>query len=164
MMRIIGSGHSYDEFVAVLRMRAHELGMAHEHLDHAAPFQTGYAGKIFAGVPMKSLGRFTFGPMLRALGLKFVLVEDADAIKRITYGAKKRNDAGESMPAKKKPRNRRSKNNRHLRGISEWGKLFNAKRSLKLSPMQRIAIARRAAIVRWATIKRAAESKLGGTK
>lgn len=37
---------SYDELIAALRMRRHELGLSQMDLDHLAGFQDGYSGKL----------------------------------------------------------------------------------------------------------------------
>ena len=73
---------SYDELIAALRARADELKVTREGLDAVSGLQAGYSAKLLAPVPMRSLGKVSLGPMLQALGLAVVLVEDPEAIRR----------------------------------------------------------------------------------
>ena len=73
---------TYDELIAAFRARADELKVTRETLDSVSGLQAGYSGKLLAPVPMKSLGRVSLGPMLQAMGLAIVLVEDPEAMRR----------------------------------------------------------------------------------
>jgi hypothetical protein len=83
------------------------------------------------------------GPLLTALGLMLVVVEDADAMRQFTSRIlKTRHDASVRM----RPTGRHIK---WARIGPQWAAMMNARRYLKLSPMQRKASARTAAKARW---------------
>ena len=69
---------------AVVRARADELQVARTTIDDLAGTQSGYASKVLAPKPIKTLlGRRTLGPILGALGLALIVVEDKEALVRI---------------------------------------------------------------------------------
>lgn len=76
---------AYDELIDALRARAEELRVSRESLDEIMKtLPDGYASKLLAPVLVKFLGRISLGPMIQALGLAIVLVEDEAAIARIS--------------------------------------------------------------------------------
>jgi hypothetical protein len=75
---------AYDELIDALRARAEELRVSRESLDEIMKtLPDGYASKLLAPVLVKFLGRISLGPMIQALGLAIVLVEDEAAMARI---------------------------------------------------------------------------------
>lgn len=146
----------YLGLIAALRSRADELRISREALDHLTGLQSGYSGKLLAPVPLRALGRTSLGPMLGAMGLKIVLVEDLAAFKRVESRIKRQATTGGSVPAKKRNR-RRSR----LRGCSDWGKLMRARQIALMTDRQRSDSARRAIRIRWRRVraeKRASKS------
>lgn len=73
----------YSELHAALRARAEQLNVSRETIDNVAGFQQGYASKLLAGKPITIIGKWSFGTILAALGVKLILVEDPDAMARI---------------------------------------------------------------------------------
>jgi hypothetical protein len=73
----------YSDLVAALRARANALDVSRGTIDEVAGLPSGYAGKLLALVPSKTLGRVSLGPVLGALGVMLVLVEDAAALDRV---------------------------------------------------------------------------------
>lgn len=90
MTESLAEVRSYDELHAALRARAHSLNVSRESIDAVAGLQSGYAAKLLCDPPLKKLGMDSLGPMLGALGLKMIVVEDADAMARFTSRASKR--------------------------------------------------------------------------
>lgn len=151
-MRHLAEIRSYGELLAALRARADELGVTRMGLDDVTGLQNGYAAKLLAPVPIKSLGKFSMGPMLSAMGVMLIMVEDVDTLARITKRVPKRvnpnqpADAGDAMPAKRKRRRK------GFRG-SEAGRMLRAKQILKQSPKRRKEIAKMAAETRWRRVR-----------
>lgn len=73
----------YAGLIQVLRDRRDELDIPHEVIGEIAGLQSGYASKLLAPNPMKGLGPVTLGPMLGALGLAVIVVEDPAAVARV---------------------------------------------------------------------------------
>lgn len=92
--RTIATIIDYDGLHSAIRARADEIGITREQIDLAAEWPSGYASKILAPVPFKTLGRQSLGPMLAILGLKVILVEDPEAMAQITESGVRRVRAG----------------------------------------------------------------------
>jgi len=82
--RQIAICHDYNSLHSALRARVHELNISYQTVDFEAEFTQGHASKILSPYPIKGLGRTTLGPMLQALGLAIVLVEDPKSLERIS--------------------------------------------------------------------------------
>jgi hypothetical protein len=150
----------YKELVAALRARADELQITRETLDHVAGLQSGYAAKLLAPVPIRRIGR-ALGPILSAMGLALVVVEDVEVLKRIDSQLTKRNrsrDTNANMPTLKK-----SKKGTFWTGCSEWGRMMAARRVLMASPTELTNRARNAARSRWARHRARNESNTANT-
>lgn len=141
--RQIAVVHDYDGLHAALRARADELRISRESIDANAGFQDGYTGKLLAPVPIKGIGQVTLGPLLTVLGLKIVLIEDADALTRYAKRAKKRRHPSGSIPAKKRAKRQA------FRGDSDWGRVMRARQILMQSPGERSQQAKRMNRMRW---------------
>lgn len=131
----------YDDLHAALRARAEELLLSRQTVDEVAGLTAGYAAKLLAPKPMKILGPMSFGSLLGALGLKLVVVEDAEAMAKYAHNRVERTE------------NMVRAVSRHwvitanfLRTIQSKGGIARAK---SLSPYKRRAIARKAAKARW---------------
>jgi hypothetical protein len=66
--RQLATVRDYAQLHTALRLRADELKTTREAIDDLAGLQNGYAAKLLAPVPIKSLGRESLGPMLAVLG------------------------------------------------------------------------------------------------
>lgn len=86
--RQLATVRSYDELIAALRARSLELNATREAIDEVAGLQKGYTAKVLAPAAPKGLGRISMGPLLGALGVVLVMVEDAEsrAVKRVGGG------------------------------------------------------------------------------
>jgi hypothetical protein len=149
---------SYDELHAVMRARVEELQVTRESIDNVTGLQSGYAGKLLAPIPIKSLGRTSMGPMLEVLGLALVVVEDPESLEKYADRLEKR----ERKDGMHKPVEHRGPTLREtraaqrqmlreaLRKVARKGGLKSALvRGVRLSPAQRRRIAKRAARARW---------------
>lgn len=140
--RIIATVRDYDQLVAALRARVAEFGVSAEVIDDTAGLPVRYTSKLLAPIPIKGIGRVSLGPMLGALGLKLIVVEDTEALARVQARLKRKADQYAHTGMHTRSRHQ-------WRGDSQWGKVLAARRILMLTPRQRTKIAKRAAAARW---------------
>jgi hypothetical protein len=138
---------------AVMRARADELQVARTTIDDLAGIQSGYASKVMSPKPIKTLlGRRTLGPILGALGLALVVIEDKEALARIAGRlVKKRHGIDASLGSL--PTELRIAVDQTAAGIIkrdriDWSRRANEARN-KLPKRERRRIARLAARARW---------------
>jgi hypothetical protein len=144
--RQLGVCHDYDGLHRILRDRADELNVSRTTLDEAAGLTPGHASKLLAPRPLKKLGVVSLGLMLQAMGLKLVVVEDVEALERISA----------KLIPREVPANVLSLSwgrAKHLLVSKRWvkknGRKGGKQRAKNLWPRQRSAIARKAAKARW---------------
>src|ERR1700704_4485152 len=144
--RQLGICQDYDGLHRILRDRAEELNVSRTTLDEAAGFTPGHASKLLAPRPLKKLGATTLGLMLQVMGLKLVVVEDVEALERISA----------KLIPREVPANVLSLSwgrAKHLLVSKRWvkknGRKGGEQRAKNLSPRRRRAIARKAAKARW---------------
>jgi hypothetical protein len=142
-MTALAEVRTYSQLIEALRQRSAAIGMTREQLDAEAPLQLGYAAKLLSPTPVRALGVQTMGPVLMTLGVKLVLMEDVEALERITKCAKSAADANHTMPT-----TRKRKRHRFPKG-PEFAKMMRARGLVKQSPVERRKIARAAARARW---------------
>lgn len=142
----VGIARSYDELIDALRARAEQLRISRSSLDEIMKtLPDGYASKLLGPVPVRSLGRVSLGPMIAALGLAIVLVEDEKAMARIAGHVGTR-DEKEALKATMRGR-----------ACIRWeaSKMGPARRKggknrwLGVSKAKRRELARKAAVARW---------------
>lgn len=144
--RVLATVRSYTELHEALRARADALQVTREAIDHVTGWPSGYAGKVLAPVPIKTLNAASMGPLLTVLGLAIVVVEDQAAIDAYVRRLSRwRRDASVVM---RSAQNRKKRQHPH-KGDSLWAKEMNAWRRLKTSPKQRSKSASFAAKMRW---------------
>lgn len=148
--RLIAEVRDYQELVAALRARVVELGVASETIDEVAGIPLRYTAKLLAPIPVKGLGRFSMGPLLGALALKLLVVEDTEMVEKLRHRWVPTRNASRSMLATKSPAR-----SRFPRGPA-FATLMQARRVLKQSPEQRSRIATKAARARWSKRRRPA--------
>jgi hypothetical protein len=88
------------------------------------------------------IGMQSLGPLLTVLGVKLIMVENLDALRRFAPRLTKRNAASVRY-ASGRTRKKRPKLG------PKWGKLMAARRVLSQSPSERSRIAHLAAVSRW---------------
>jgi hypothetical protein len=145
----------YDGMIAALRERMREIGVTNETIDALTGLQSGYVGKLLAPTRIKNLGPTSFGLMLQSLGLKLIVVEDAENTKKMQPRWVKREKAAPMLAMPSIPR-------------PQW--LFSSRsaRSARLlqlqeqPPAERSRIARQAARARWQRQREGAQRKAAG--
>jgi hypothetical protein len=81
-MDTLGEIRDYFDMQAIIRDRAAAFQVTREGLDDVAGIPNGYAAKLLAPYPIRFLGPKTMGPVLEALGLKLIAVEDPEAVSK----------------------------------------------------------------------------------
>jgi hypothetical protein len=148
-MKPLAEIRTYDDLSAALRLRAESLKISRETIDAISGLQPGYAGKLLAPVPIKTLSRVSLGAMLGALGVKLILVPDVEMMAKIEKRLIKRRrrvDAGELMLAKYSHKKRGNPNGKRN---PELMRLLRMKQLANQSDDDRKRLARKAARARW---------------
>lgn len=151
--RLIAVVRTMDDLREAFRARADELNITRESIDEVGGLQNGYAGKLLAPVPIKNIGRVSLGPLLTVMGVKLLLVVDDEALARYTARAEKRKTASATML----PRKNRSRT--QYRNDSDWSKMQNALRTLRVNQEKRSKISKIAAKTRWRNRRKARARK-----
>jgi hypothetical protein len=129
--------------LAALRARINELQVNGERFENFAGLPRGYLSKLVGIRPIRRLGMTSFAPVLAALGLRCLFVEDPEGTKRLKNQVKPRNPSYvRAVPADAcmvlTPK--------ILRRIRKAG---GKARMARLTPKQRSELGRRAANARW---------------
>jgi hypothetical protein len=128
----------YISLHAALRERANQLNISRTTLDGLAGIPDGYASKLLALKPVKIIGPKSLGPVLGALGVRLLLIEDEEAVRRLKHRWKPRKANA--------VRHTFDPVTDFLRRIAILG---GQARARLCSPDERVKIARRAAKARW---------------
>jgi hypothetical protein len=142
--RVIAEFSEYAGFIDGLRSRVSELNVAGATVDGIAGYAAGYTQKLLGVRQVKRLGMRSMGDLLGALGLKAQLVEDPEAMARVSSRLVQRR---QSVPAAGTHAVHFEVSKRFLRKIAAMG---GKARAAKLTPRQRSALGRRLARARWA--------------
>jgi hypothetical protein len=86
MSRQLAEATTYDGLIAAFRNRAAELQVAGETIDEVAGLPARYSAKLLGPNQIRRIGAISLGPLLGALALKLVIVEDEDALRQ--YGSR----------------------------------------------------------------------------
>jgi hypothetical protein len=76
---------SYDDLLAVLRARMHELNITFDCLDHISGLQSNYSAKLLGARPVKTLGPVSLGAVLGSLALRITVSVDHEAEARLRH-------------------------------------------------------------------------------
>jgi hypothetical protein len=140
---IIAEARDYGQLIDALRSRLDSLNTTMEVVDDVAGLPLRYSSKIFAPVPVKSVGKVSLGPILGALGLKLLVAVDEEMFERIRHRLTPRRNTRGGIRAT--PGRKRSV----LLGNSDWGRVMHARWMLATTPRRRRAWARQAIAARW---------------
>jgi len=91
--RIIGEFADYSGMLKALRSRVEELQIQGERFDSFAGLPDGYLSKLIGVRPVRRIGMTSLGPLLDALGIYCVVVEDPIATQRLKNRIIPRNNA-----------------------------------------------------------------------
>src|SRR5271154_4337122 len=145
--RIVAAVGSYPDLLAALRTRASELEVTYATIERLALLADGHVSKLLSTRPAKHLGLSSFGPLLYALGLKMLLVEDAEALAVNMQSQHWETRCGPTMLTDAEHRPITIYVNRRL--MRRLARKSVEARKRKIPPEQRSKIARNAAQARW---------------
>jgi hypothetical protein len=131
----IATVRSYDDLRRAVADWCRQIGMTREELDDEAGLTNGHAGKLLSERAIKRLGIVSLGRVMAATGLVLIVAADPDAPPRPAHADDNANGST-------------TQHWRSQRGTG-WGRRMAALRTIKLSPAQRSASARKAAEARW---------------
>ncbi len=102
--RVLAEAADYVSLLDAFRARAAELGITRLEIDEIGGLTSGRASKLLAPIPIKGFGRTSLGPLLGALALKLVVVEDPAMLPRVVWQlGHKRATAGRSFGPQRRP-------------------------------------------------------------
>lgn len=155
----VTSRDGWDGLIEGLRKAFDQLGTTWRVGNDIAGLAEGHLEKIFAPIPIKGLGRRTFGPVLGACGAKILIVVDETALAFVRQHNRFRPRKGavtRAKTAKKRKANQRLRQRRLL--PPELARMMRARQVLQQSGSERSAIARKAAVIRWERVKAAVKA------
>jgi hypothetical protein len=138
--RVIAEFADYDGMLAVVRARIAELQINGERFDEFAGLPKGYLSKLTTARPVRKIAK-SMGPLFAGLGLRLLVIEDADATERLKNGLLPRNQAYVRSVAV----------HGHLttRFLKKIGRKGGENSRMNLSKRLRKQLARKAALARW---------------
>ena len=140
--RIVGEFVEYSDFVQAIRDRVAELGIHGTRFDSLAGWPEGYLSKLTCERPVRRIGISSMGPLLSAMGVKLVMVEDPAGTARLRRLPPRNLSFVRVMPAAASIlfTARQLKRIRRLGGHA---------RMAQLTAKERRELARKAALARW---------------
>jgi hypothetical protein len=136
--RIVGEAVDHDGLVAVLRARKDALQLSDKFVDQLAGLADGHTGKILGRTPVRTLGSASLTGLLGALGVKLIVVEDAEQSARIGRRWEKRTATHAGRPH---PRVGKEAYKAAMPLVmSEWSRKANAARWGRATPEHRAAV------------------------
>ena len=146
---IIAEIRSYSDFTAALRAWIATNNTTYESINAIAGLQDGYLAKMIAATPVRSFSRISLGATLGALGVKLLLVVDAEKLAAIRpqFTPRKKN-ALNSMLSERVPVKRPYA---AFRGNPVLAKMLHDQWMVRSTPQRRRKIAAKAAKARWST-------------
>jgi hypothetical protein len=145
---VLGTFADCDALIERLRERATELGLTYRVIDELAGFGEAYTGKLLGAVRAKAMTISSMLALAGALGVKAVLVADAEMTARMRPRWESRD--GAKVHSRRQPRLGTTTLKRILpAAASEMGRRGGKARMAALTPEERRLMGRRGAAVRW---------------
>ncbi|MFZ2078309.1 MAG: hypothetical protein WAV38_16970 [Xanthobacteraceae bacterium] len=91
--RVVASFDSYEGMLEALRTRVSELQINGERFDEFAGLPRGYLSKLVGARPVRRVGMTSFSPLMNALGLRCLFVEDPEGTERLKSHLPPRNSS-----------------------------------------------------------------------
>jgi hypothetical protein len=155
---LVGTAEHYAELLKLFGRRVEELNLTYESVDFLAGFPARYTATLLSGSGGKAMSIFSFFTMVRVLALLPTFAHDETQLANLRarpdwIGWKR--PGRRWRPRKPKPRKRASGHARHVE-FTLWPDLLRKSaqqggyaRAAKMTPEERTASARRAALARW---------------
>jgi hypothetical protein len=149
----------YDGLIQAIRAQKEKLGLSDAMVDHLSGLQQGYTGKLLGPAQVKNLGPVSLGVMLQVLCLRLIVVEDAEALKKIQGRFEQKTAPQARFSNHAQPLGMRSLERIKPAIFSMLGKKSGKVRLIKISPAQRRKFARHAATIRWKRMRSTQNAK-----
>jgi hypothetical protein len=146
-MTPLGECRDYDDLRAALRARCEALNISRLELDRISGIANGYSSCVLSDTARKHIGAQTIGPLLAALGLKLLVVEDPDMVAKYTVRAEPR--FGSMAHTNTRQLGRTTMHRAKIALLTEFGRRGGHARFAKLSDAERTELGRRGAAKRW---------------
>jgi hypothetical protein len=140
--RIVAEFVEYSEFMQAVRDRVAELGIHGTRFDSFAGWPEGYLSKLTCERPVRHIGMKSMGPLLSAMGVKLVMVEDLAGTARLRRLPPRNPSYVRTMPAA-------ASILFTARMLKRIRRLGGKARMARLTPKERRELARKAAAARW---------------
>jgi hypothetical protein len=127
--RVLADVSSYEKMLAALRARINELQINGERFDEYAGLPRGYLSKLTGARPIRRLGMTSFQPVLAALGLRCLFVEDEAATQRLKERVRPNNSSYRRGAPRVILTERQLVRIQKLGRAARWKKLSKAERS-----------------------------------
>jgi hypothetical protein len=172
--KLLAQAIDYESLREGLRARAAELGITRQTIDHVGRLPDGHAGGLLAENSARTFGIRSLGKLLKALGVRLLLVEDLETTARTARLMGRRRSEPQAVEgerhwrSKRKPLAKPMRSGAHPKGngrdtgavsASEMGQRGARARNDSMTKDERSAAARRAASARWAKPARHARSR-----
>ena len=166
--RLLAEALDYAGLRNGLRERAREIGISRIEIDHVGRLSDGHAGGLLAENSDRTFGIRSLGKLMKALGVRLLLVEDTETTARALRLMARRRSEPQAVEGKRHWRSKRKPpagaapmlaaqhrakgNGKIARPVSasELGQRGAIARNASMTKDERSAAARRAAAARWA--------------
>ena len=128
----------------IARARERQIAIGSDNAAYVSGLPSNYLAKLLAPKPTRRVGMISLAPVLAVLGVRLAMLEDKESISRLAARLKKRNEACVHTGAVHVVLSKR-----FLRKIGAKGGANSRK---NLGKRKRRALARKAALARWAEI------------
>jgi hypothetical protein len=91
--KVLGEFVEYSDFIQVIRNRVAELSIHGTRFDALAGWPEGYLSKLTSAHPVRRVGLQSMGPLLSAMGVKLVMIEDPEGTQRLKDRLEPRNNS-----------------------------------------------------------------------
>jgi hypothetical protein len=139
---IVAEFVEYPDFVQAVRDRVADLGIHGTRFDGLAGWAEGYLSKLTAQRPVRRIGMTSMGPLLSAMGVKLVMIEDPAGTARLRRLPPRNSSYVRTMPAA-------ASILFTARMLKRIRRLGGKARMARLTAKERSALARKAALARW---------------
>lgn len=144
----VRSQDGWDGMIEAFRLAVEARGTTYENTGDLAGLAPRYVNKLLAPVPVRDIGRTSLGPLLGALAVKLVMVDDDEMMAALAKRMKPRK-AGPSRHASEAMLASRRRRKSVFYGNSAWGRVMASRQLVNMTEAQRKSRARKAAKARW---------------
>ena len=101
--KVIAEFTNYNELIDALNRRKADLGLSCLLMDELGGLPHGYTAKVLGPGRVKGLGAISTDAINGVLGVKFAVIEDLEAVKRMEHRWERRNESHVRQRARNLP-------------------------------------------------------------